>query len=227
MQIEDLAKAGAFDRLDGNRARVFAGAETVLRRAQASTEEKGSGRIGLFGEPGRREELRLPDVPDWMPMDRLGFEAEAIGFHLTAHPLDPRILAAERRAEMGVARALGTARGHLVQSFLFEGAVYDLVAAALGVGAGLAIGNVLTALISGSLTALGVSTAGQVQPRSLAVAYSLGALCTGLTVTIASWWIGRLNIVAAMRGLPGDRPGGGAPRRCGGPGAPLPWPGAR
>ncbi len=88
MQIENLAKAGAFDRLDGNRARVFAGAETVLRRAQASTEEKGSGQIGLFGEPGRREELRLPDVADWMPMDRLGFEAEAIGFHLTAHPLD-------------------------------------------------------------------------------------------------------------------------------------------
>ncbi len=88
MQIENLAKAGAFDHLDDNRARVFAGAETVLRRAQASTEEKGSAQIGLFGAPGRREELRLPDVADWMPMDRLGFEAEAIGFHLTAHPLD-------------------------------------------------------------------------------------------------------------------------------------------
>jgi DNA polymerase-3 subunit alpha len=27
-------------------------------------------------------------MPDWAPMDRLNFEAEAIGFHLTAHPLD-------------------------------------------------------------------------------------------------------------------------------------------
>ena len=88
MQIENLAKAGAFDSLDPNRARVFAGAETVLRRAQASAEEKGSAQIGLFGEAGRREELRLPAVPDWMAMDRLGYEAEAIGFHLTAHPLD-------------------------------------------------------------------------------------------------------------------------------------------
>ena len=35
-----------------------------------------------------RETLRLPDVPDWPPMERLTFEAEAIGFHLTAHPLD-------------------------------------------------------------------------------------------------------------------------------------------
>ena len=32
--------------------------------------------------------MRLPDIPDWPPLERLGFEAEAIGFHLTAHPLD-------------------------------------------------------------------------------------------------------------------------------------------
>jgi hypothetical protein len=50
-----------------------------------------------------------------------------------------------------------------------------------------------------------VTVAGQVQPRSLALAYGLGALCTGLTVTIASWWVSNLNIVAAMRGLPGGR----------------------
>jgi DNA polymerase-3 subunit alpha len=44
----------------------------------------------LFGAaPGAsRETLRLPEMPDWAPMDRLSFEAEAIGFHLTAHPLD-------------------------------------------------------------------------------------------------------------------------------------------
>jgi DNA polymerase-3 subunit alpha len=42
----------------------------------------------LFGGAGKPERLRLPDVPDWDPMDRLAAEAEAIGFHLTAHPLD-------------------------------------------------------------------------------------------------------------------------------------------
>jgi DNA polymerase-3 subunit alpha len=88
MQLENLARAGAFDSIERNRARAFFGAETILRRAQADAEQKESGQIGLFGEPGRREALRLPDQPDWAPMDRLGFEAEAIGFHLTAHPLD-------------------------------------------------------------------------------------------------------------------------------------------
>ena len=90
MQIENLTRAGAFDALEPNRARLFAAAEAILRRAQATAEEKESGQIALFGASSgsSRETLRLPDVPDWAPMDRLNFEAEAIGFHLTAHPLD-------------------------------------------------------------------------------------------------------------------------------------------
>jgi DNA polymerase-3 subunit alpha len=88
MQLENLVRAGAFDGLDDNRARLFAASETILRRAQASAEERDSGQIGLFGGTGKPERLRLPDVPDWDPMDRLAAEAEAIGFHLTAHPLD-------------------------------------------------------------------------------------------------------------------------------------------
>jgi DNA polymerase III subunit alpha len=114
MQIENLVRAGAFDTLDRNRGRLFAGAETILRRAQASTEEKTSGQIGLFGgaEP---EKLRLPEAEPWPPMEALGFEAEAIGFHLTAHPLDAYAQALRRlgvvpsnqleaRAQSGAAR---------------------------------------------------------------------------------------------------------------------------
>jgi DNA polymerase-3 subunit alpha len=76
--------------LESNRARLFSAAESILRRAQANAEEKESGQTALFGAaPGvSNETLRLPDMPDWAPMDRLNFEAEAIGFHLTAHPLD-------------------------------------------------------------------------------------------------------------------------------------------
>ncbi|MEJ1975411.1 MAG: DNA polymerase III subunit alpha [Acetobacteraceae bacterium] len=87
MQIENLVRAGAFDRFSVNRAQLFGGAELVLRRAQADAEQKESGQIGLFGG-SRPEPIRFPDMPDWPPLERLGFEAEAIGFHLTAHPLD-------------------------------------------------------------------------------------------------------------------------------------------
>jgi DNA polymerase-3 subunit alpha len=90
MQVENLIRAGAFDTLEPNRARLFGAAESILRRAQATAEEKESGQIALFGALSglSQNTLRLPDVPDWAPMDRLNFEAEAIGFHLTAHPLD-------------------------------------------------------------------------------------------------------------------------------------------
>ena len=90
MQLENLVRAGAFDRVDQNRARLFTGAETILRRAQSEQEEKESGQIGLFGDigGGKPEPLRFPDMPDWPPLERLAFEAEAVGFHLTAHPLD-------------------------------------------------------------------------------------------------------------------------------------------
>ena len=45
------------------------------------------------------------------------------------------MLAAERRGELGIARAIGTRRGHLVQMFIFEGVAYDLVAALVGAAA--------------------------------------------------------------------------------------------
>jgi DNA polymerase-3 subunit alpha len=91
MQLENLARAGAFESLDKNRARVTEGSEQILRRAQAAAEDRSSAQIGLFGMPGAATDtppLRLRDMPDWPQLDRLSQEAEAIGFHLSAHPLD-------------------------------------------------------------------------------------------------------------------------------------------
>ena len=50
------------------------------KRAQATAEDRGSGQIGLFGGLGAKPEpLRLPEMVDWPMLDRLGYEAEAIG----------------------------------------------------------------------------------------------------------------------------------------------------
>jgi DNA polymerase III subunit alpha len=106
MQLENLIKAGAFDHLENNRARLFAAADTVLRRAQADQQEKESGQIGLFGGPAKKAEpLRLSDTPDWPPLERLAFEAEAAGFHLTAHPLDAYAQALRRLQVVPAAQA--------------------------------------------------------------------------------------------------------------------------
>jgi DNA polymerase-3 subunit alpha len=113
-QIEILAKAGAFDSLVPNRAQIFAAAETLVRRAQSQAEERESGQIGLFGGNGP-EAIRLPNLQDWQQTDRLANEAEAIGFHISAHPLDMYAVALkrlgvvpsgsiERRAQAGATR---------------------------------------------------------------------------------------------------------------------------
>ena len=88
MQLENLVRAGAFDSVEPHRARLLAGIDTVLKRAQSNNEEAASGQIGLFGASGDSDDIRLPEIPDWPQLDRLAFEADAIGFHLTAHPLD-------------------------------------------------------------------------------------------------------------------------------------------
>ena len=110
-QVENLVRAGAFDGIDDNRARLFAAAETIIRRAQAGREEKASGQIGLFGGPASRPEpLRLADVADWATLERLSFEAEAVGFHLTAHPLDSYARALRRLGTVAINQVDARAR---------------------------------------------------------------------------------------------------------------------
>ncbi len=60
----------------------------AARRRPRKRRKAARSRCSARRKPAARETLRLPDMPDWPPMERLGFEAEAIGFHLTAHPLD-------------------------------------------------------------------------------------------------------------------------------------------
>ena len=86
--IENLIRAGALDDLHGNRAELMEGAETVLRHVQARSEERSSDQHALFGGEAEQPELKLPALEDWRPMERLSQEFNAIGFYLSAHPLD-------------------------------------------------------------------------------------------------------------------------------------------
>jgi DNA polymerase-3 subunit alpha len=88
-QIENLARAGAFDVLNPNRRQVFESAEAIVRCAAAACAERASEQIGLFGGSGfQAPRLQLADVADWPPMERLSEELEAVGFYLSSHPLD-------------------------------------------------------------------------------------------------------------------------------------------
>jgi DNA polymerase-3 subunit alpha len=90
-QFESLAKAGAFDSLNPNRAQTFAAAELLLRHASLAAEERESRQESLFDnlDPGFAARPSLPLVTDWPSVERLQNEFAAIGFYLSGHPLEP------------------------------------------------------------------------------------------------------------------------------------------
>ncbi|MFV0491770.1 MAG: DNA polymerase III subunit alpha [Pseudorhodobacter sp.] len=87
--LEMLARAGAFDCLDGNRARVFEALDRLVAYSATIHEARASDQVSLFGEAGADvPEPRLGSRDDWLPVERLAEEHQAIGFYLSGHPLD-------------------------------------------------------------------------------------------------------------------------------------------
>jgi DNA polymerase III subunit alpha len=96
--MEMLARAGAFDRLDGNRRRVFESLDALVSYSAAIIDQKASAQVSLFGEAGEDlPEPRLSGTPDWLPAERLSEEFRSIGFYLSGHPLDDYMAPLKRR----------------------------------------------------------------------------------------------------------------------------------
>ena len=121
------------------------------------------------------------------------------------------MLAAERRRELGIARAVGMQRGHVMQMFITEGMLYDLAASLLGLGLGVLASYSMLGFMTGFFSEIGQQTGvyeelfglqWSVAPVSLVLAYSLGVLVTGCVTMVASWRVSRTNLIAAMRDLP-------------------------
>lgn len=115
------------------------------------------------------------------------------------------MLAAERRSEMGIARAVGAQRRHLVQSFLAEGMAYSVLAGIIGVGAGiLAAWGLLDVLLKQTGGDYFQLIEMELTPRSIFVGYALGVVVTFITVIFASMKASHVNIVSAIRQTPDE-----------------------
>jgi DNA polymerase III subunit alpha len=90
-QFESLVKAGAFASIAPNRAQSLAAIDLLLRHASRAAEDRVSKQESLFGgfDSSFAERPLLPVVDDWPPVEKLQHEFDAIGFYLSAHPLDP------------------------------------------------------------------------------------------------------------------------------------------
>src|SRR5829696_9133124 len=112
------------------------------------------------------------------------------------------MLAAERKHELGIARAVGMRRGHLMRMFAFEGALYALIASALGSVAGVGVGWLMVRIIGKAFAGSGFEISFATNPENVVIAFCLGMVLTFAVVLISSWRVSRLNVVRAIRDIP-------------------------
>jgi DNA polymerase-3 subunit alpha len=90
--LEALIKAGAFDRLGGNRAQMMAGLEKAMQIGAQLQADRQNGQMNFFGQMEQgtdysQDHERLPNVPPWPEPQMLAFEKQVLGFYVTSNPL--------------------------------------------------------------------------------------------------------------------------------------------
>jgi putative ABC transport system permease protein len=111
------------------------------------------------------------------------------------------VLAAERRSELGMGRAVGLQRSDLVRQFVSEGLAYNVPAATVGALLGVVATFILARLIGFLATDSNLTITPTISLRSAAIAFLMGLVITFVTVTISAVRISRVNIIAAIRDL--------------------------
>lgn len=133
------------------------------------------------------------------------FTALLVGAGLLLQALLCLLRAAERRAEMGMSRAIGLQRSHLVQVLLIEGCGYAIIASTFGLFLGLGTVALELAVLS-QVPAAGALSSHitlhlAVSWQSLLSSWCSSVLVIMVVVFITATWSSRMNIVAAIRDL--------------------------
>ena len=88
--LENLIKAGALDKINSDRAKLFGGVDIIVRHSNLNSDEQNSDQESLF-DNSKEFVAGVPELPaaiEWDSLERLNYEFEAMGFYLSAHPLD-------------------------------------------------------------------------------------------------------------------------------------------
>ena len=87
--IENLARSGAFDCVEPNRAMVLKNASLIQSIGTLAAQERNSAQVSLFGDA--TVEIKDPDLEGcapWTPIEKLDHELGSVGFYVGGHPLE-------------------------------------------------------------------------------------------------------------------------------------------
>jgi len=114
------------------------------------------------------------------------------------------MLAAERRSEMGMIRAIGLSRLHLTQTYIAEGMAYNIGSAFVGAVLGLGIAWLLIFILARSIAMADndFDIVFHINPQGFVIAYAAGISITFATVAFSAWRAADVNIVRSIRDLP-------------------------
>ncbi len=109
--VESLVGGGALDGLVKTRAAAAMMADQLLAHASAAADARQSAQVSLFGDSahgGSTLEILVPNTEAWPIATQMAMEKEAVGFYLSAHPLDgyTQVLAAHNTLKSTDAMAL-------------------------------------------------------------------------------------------------------------------------
>jgi putative ABC transport system permease protein len=113
------------------------------------------------------------------------------------------MLAAERKSELGMARAVGMRRSQLVGAFATEGFIYALLATLLGTAVGVGLGRVLVGFSQSAFSSEHnrFDLYFTVKSGSLAQSFVIGFVVAVVTIVAMSIRVSRLNIIRAIRDI--------------------------
>ena len=83
--LESLVKCGAFDRLDPDRAKLFATIDVAVRYGAQVLGN--AGQSSLFDEDDSASVMPMAKARPWTLAERMGAERSVLGFYLTDHPV--------------------------------------------------------------------------------------------------------------------------------------------
>ena len=201
--------------LVSNRGDVEGGAALTNQVTDVIEDVVGTGDVALRVEPVKRDTLDEAEVQGKEFGELflgIGTFAIVAGILLLVNIFV--MLSQERKGQLGMLRAVGLKRAHLVRMFAMEGFLYSIVAgivgAFLGIGVGWAIVKVAAPIFSRS-EEFALELTFSMTAESVVAGFSLGLLITTLTIVLTSVRISRINIIRAIRDLP--EPTGRAARR--------------